>query len=120
MIGNGWYDPLLQFAAYYNYTVDNTYDVHFKHEWQYDEMYLSMFGRGNCRSSVPKLGDLLLTMGRRRYDKGLYVFFSGSSADSSASPTLQVSLTRSGYETKRSDVCSVRLHLSINAVQNRS
>ena len=28
LIGNGWYDPLIQYAAYYNYTVfpGNTYD----------------------------------------------------------------------------------------------
>lgn len=48
LIGNGWYDPLLQYGGYYNYTVDNTYDVRFKREWQYDEMFNAMYGEGNC------------------------------------------------------------------------
>lgn len=48
LIGNGWYDPLLQYGSYYNYTVDNTYDVRFKRQWQYDEMFNAMYGEGNC------------------------------------------------------------------------
>lgn len=48
MIGNGWYDPLLNYAGYYNYTTQNTYDVRFKHDWQREQQYLAMFGEGNC------------------------------------------------------------------------
>lgn len=48
LIGNGWYDPLLNYAGYYNYTTQNSYDVRFKHDWQRAEQYNAMFGEGNC------------------------------------------------------------------------
>lgn len=61
MIGNGWYDPLLQYGGYYNYTLDNTYDVSFKKEWQYDEMFNAMYGEGNCEYIHWRRGVKVLT-----------------------------------------------------------
>lgn len=51
LIGNGWYDPLLQYAAYYNFTVDpgNTYDYAPFDDATQRRMYNAMFGPGNCR-----------------------------------------------------------------------
>lgn len=48
LIGNGWYDPLIQYGGYYNFTTENTYDVRFNQSWQEEEMFNSMYGRGNC------------------------------------------------------------------------
>ncbi|KAF2717975.1 putative serine carboxypeptidase [Polychaeton citri CBS 116435] len=50
MVGNGWYDPLVQYAAYYNYTVypGNTYDYRPFNESIEAMMYNAMFGPGNC------------------------------------------------------------------------
>ena len=50
MIGNGWYDPLIQYEAFYNYTVNpgNTYDVEFKNPITRKKMYNAMYGEGNC------------------------------------------------------------------------
>lgn len=50
LIGNGWYDPLIQYAAYYNFTVypGNTYDYSPFDEATQERMYNSMFGPGNC------------------------------------------------------------------------
>jgi carboxypeptidase C (cathepsin A) len=50
-IGNGWFDPIAQYAAYYNYTVypGNPYvgDTFFN-ETIKEQMYNSMYGAGNC------------------------------------------------------------------------
>ncbi|OCK76539.1 alpha/beta-hydrolase [Lepidopterella palustris CBS 459.81] len=50
LIGNGWYDPLIQYQAYYNYTIfpGNTYDydpfnASVKAQW-----YNNLYGKGNC------------------------------------------------------------------------
>jgi carboxypeptidase C (cathepsin A) len=50
LIGNGWFDPLVQYEAYYNFSVypGNTYDydpfnASVKAEW-----YNNMYGVGNC------------------------------------------------------------------------
>lgn len=50
MIGNGWYDPLIQYAAYYNFTVypGNTYDYSPYDEATQLQTYNSMYGPGNC------------------------------------------------------------------------
>lgn len=50
MIGNGWYDPLIQYAAYYNFTVypGNTYDYSPYDEATQIQTYNSMYGPGNC------------------------------------------------------------------------
>jgi carboxypeptidase C (cathepsin A) len=50
LIGNGWYDPLIQYGAYYNFTVfpGNTYDYSPFNESVQNQMYNSMYGPGNC------------------------------------------------------------------------
>ena len=55
LIGNGWFSPLLQYEAYYNFTVDpgNTYDVTFNKMTQ-NQMYNNLYGPGNC---VDQLND---------------------------------------------------------------
>lgn len=49
-INNGWYDPLIQYQAYYNYTVHpgNTYDLYLYNQTVKDELYNNLYGRGNC------------------------------------------------------------------------
>ncbi|MCJ1319689.1 hypothetical protein MMC15_005025 [Xylographa vitiligo] len=55
LIGNGWFSPLLQYAAYYNFTVSpgNTYGVHFNESIS-NQMYNNLYGPGNC---VDQLND---------------------------------------------------------------
>ncbi|MCJ1400194.1 hypothetical protein MMC11_003398 [Xylographa trunciseda] len=55
LIGNGWFSPLLQYQAYYNFTVSpgNTYGVHFN-ESVSNQMYNNLYGPGNC---VDQLND---------------------------------------------------------------
>ena len=50
LIGNGWYDPIVQYQAYYNYTVypGNTYDYAPFTANQSAEMYNNLYGEGNC------------------------------------------------------------------------
>lgn len=50
LIGNGWYDPLIQYAAYYNFSVfpGNTYDYDPFNQSIKNQMYNAMFGPGNC------------------------------------------------------------------------
>lgn len=50
LIGNGWYDPLLQYAAYYNFTVfpGNTYDYAPYDEATQLQTFNAMYGAGNC------------------------------------------------------------------------
>ncbi|KAF2830580.1 carboxypeptidase S1 [Ophiobolus disseminans] len=50
LIGNGWFDPLLQYQAYYNYSVypGNTYDYNPYNETVKAEWYNNMYGEGNC------------------------------------------------------------------------
>jgi carboxypeptidase C (cathepsin A) len=54
-IGNGWFDPLIQYQAYYNFTVypGNTYDITVN-ESVADQWYQNLWGSGNC---VDKLND---------------------------------------------------------------
>lgn len=56
MIGNGWYNPILQYAAYYNFTSNystqrhqggNTYGVHYNQTYD-TYVYGNMFGPNNC------------------------------------------------------------------------
>ena len=51
LIGNGWYDPLIQNEAYYNFSVSNSYDVVLdkKHA---DMMYNAIYGPGNYRDQI--------------------------------------------------------------------
>ncbi|KAF2493300.1 carboxypeptidase S1 [Lophium mytilinum] len=50
LIGNGWYDPLIQYQAYYNYTVfpGNTYDYDPYNASVKAEWYNNLYGPGNC------------------------------------------------------------------------
>lgn len=50
LIGNGWYDPLIQYQAYYNFTVypGNTYDYAPFNKTIEAQMYNAMYGPGNC------------------------------------------------------------------------
>lgn len=50
LIGNGWYDPLIQYAAYYNFTVypGNTYDYAPYDEATQLQTFNAMYGAGNC------------------------------------------------------------------------
>ena len=49
LIGNGWYDPLVGYEGYYNYSVSpgNTYDLHFNESVR-SQYYTNMYGPGNC------------------------------------------------------------------------
>jgi carboxypeptidase C (cathepsin A) len=50
LIGNGWYDPLIQYEAFYNYSIypGNTYDYNPFNESMSALFYNGMYGRGNC------------------------------------------------------------------------
>ncbi|KIW24657.1 uncharacterized protein PV07_10361 [Cladophialophora immunda] len=50
LIGNGWYDPLIQYQAYYNFTVfpGNTYNYDPFNQTIKDQMYNNLYGPGNC------------------------------------------------------------------------
>jgi carboxypeptidase C (cathepsin A) len=54
LIGNGWYDPLIQYQAYYNYSVDpgNTYDYTPYNDSMKAWMYNNMYGPGNCYDMI--------------------------------------------------------------------
>jgi len=48
-IGNGWYDPLIQYQAYYNFTVfpGNTYGITVNDETA-EKWFNNLYGEGNC------------------------------------------------------------------------
>jgi hypothetical protein len=50
LIGNGWFDPLIQYQAYYNFSVypGNTYDYDPYTDAQKAEWYNNLYGEGNC------------------------------------------------------------------------
>ena len=50
LIGNGWYDPLIQYQAYYNYTISpgNTYNYDPFNASVKEQFYNNMYGPGNC------------------------------------------------------------------------
>ncbi len=50
LIGNGWVDPVIQFQAYYNFTVSpgNTYDLSFYNTSIQQKLYDNLYGKGNC------------------------------------------------------------------------
>ncbi|KAF1984927.1 putative serine carboxypeptidase [Aulographum hederae CBS 113979] len=50
LIGNGWFDPLVQYESYYNFTVwpGNTYDATPVNASVANYMYNAMYGPGNC------------------------------------------------------------------------
>ncbi|KAF1911046.1 carboxypeptidase S1 [Ampelomyces quisqualis] len=50
LIGNGWFDPLVQYQGYYQYAVDpgNTYDYDPYNASVKAEWYNNLYGEGNC------------------------------------------------------------------------
>ncbi|KAI0006877.1 alpha/beta-hydrolase [Xylariaceae sp. FL0662B] len=50
LIGNGWYDPIVHYPAYYNFTVypGNTYDYSPFNESMAAMLYNNVYGPGNC------------------------------------------------------------------------
>lgn len=50
MIGNGWYDPKVQYMAFYNFTVSpgNTYDLKPFSKEKGEDLYTQVFGHGMC------------------------------------------------------------------------
>ncbi|KAF3397858.1 Carboxypeptidase S1 [Penicillium rolfsii] len=50
LIGNGWFDPMIQYQAYYNYSVSpgNTYDYDPYNASVKAEWYNNLYGPGNC------------------------------------------------------------------------
>lgn len=54
VIGNGWYDPLIQYQAYYNFTVfpGNTYDYSPFNASLQSQFYNNLYGPGNCVDQI--------------------------------------------------------------------
>lgn len=54
LIGNGWFDPLIQYQAYYNFTVypGNTYDYSPYNMSTQAQLYNNLYGTGNCVDQI--------------------------------------------------------------------
>ncbi|KAI5370128.1 putative peptidase S10, serine carboxypeptidase, serine carboxypeptidase, serine active [Septoria linicola] len=49
-VGNGWFDPITQFEAYYNFTIfpGNTYGFAPFNSTSEEQLYNALYGEGNC------------------------------------------------------------------------
>ncbi|KAI4150940.1 MAG: hypothetical protein LQ340_003803 [Diploschistes diacapsis] len=58
LIGNGWYDPLIQYQAYYNYSVrgapGNTYDFYPFNASVAQQMHANLYSPGACVDQIEK------------------------------------------------------------------
>ncbi|EME77302.1 uncharacterized protein MYCFIDRAFT_146616 [Pseudocercospora fijiensis CIRAD86] len=54
LIGNGWFDARIQYPTYYNFTVNNTYDVPVGTQSIRDQWLNAAWGPGNCHDKVVK------------------------------------------------------------------
>ncbi|KAI4112348.1 MAG: hypothetical protein LQ338_008322, partial [Usnochroma carphineum] len=54
LIGNGWFDPSIQYQAYYNFTVypGNTYNYYPYNSTVQAQVYNSLYGPGNCVDQI--------------------------------------------------------------------
>lgn len=54
LIGNGWFDPLVQYEAYYNFSVypGNTYDYDPYNDTIKTEWFNNLYGVGNCKDQI--------------------------------------------------------------------
>ncbi|KAJ5782956.1 Peptidase S10 serine carboxypeptidase [Penicillium paradoxum] len=50
LIGNGWFDPLIQYQSYYNFSIfpGNSYDYNPYNDSVKAEWYNNLYGEGNC------------------------------------------------------------------------
>ncbi|KAK1083949.1 hypothetical protein LTR33_002953 [Friedmanniomyces endolithicus] len=58
-VGNGWYDPRIQYPAYYNFTVSpgNTYDYQPYNSTVAAQVYNAFYGPGNCLDQLNDCND---------------------------------------------------------------
>ncbi len=52
LIGNGWYDPAVQYEAYYNFTLENYYDIHPYNASVSAQVRNALYGKGNCLDQI--------------------------------------------------------------------
>ncbi|KAH8658371.1 Alpha/Beta hydrolase protein [Xylariales sp. PMI_506] len=50
MVGNGWFDPIINYQAFYNFSINpgNTYDLPAINKTTHDILFNNIYGPGNC------------------------------------------------------------------------